>query len=196
MTVLHAVQLTVFPQLSMVSRERRHSANGHGGAVRFFTGLSGSGKSSVAHVLEAQLFSLGHQVIIVDGDNIRAGLCADLAFDVEGRAENLRRTSEVLQMFVEAGVIVLATFVAPVAADRARLRARLDDTTFVEIFCDCPIEVCETRDVKGLCLRPRSGEIVQLTGVSAPYEAPLAPDLRLCTDLESLEASARSVSVI
>lgn len=170
-----------------VTRPRREQLNDHRGAVIWFTGLSGSGKSTLAHEVEERLHRLGARTFVFDGDNVRHGLCADLGFSLEDRSENIRRIGEMAKLFVEAGVIALTAFISPLRSDRERLRQRIGESDFIEIHCDCPIEVCESRDVKGLYRRARSGEIKDFTGISSPYEAPEHPDLLLESGTQSLQ---------
>ncbi len=165
----------------------RRSVTGHGAATLWFTGLSGSGKSTVAYAVEAALIERGVNAFVLDGDNVRFGLNADLGFSPEDRAENIRRIGHVARLMVDAGVVVLSAFVSPYLADRASVRAMHEDGAFHEVFVDTPIEVCEARDVKGLYAKARAGEIGDFTGVSAPYEAPEDAELRIDTSERSLE---------
>jgi len=167
--------------------------HGHRGAVVWFTGLSGAGKTTLACAVERQLFHAGCQVILLDGDSLRQGLCADLGFSPQDRSENLRRAGEAARLFAGAGMIVLAAFISPLRADRARVRAMQAEGDFIEAWCTCPLEVCEQRDVKGLYRRARTGEVKQFTGVSAPYEVPLAPELSLDTAHGSLDECVEQV---
>jgi bifunctional enzyme CysN/CysC len=159
----------------------RAAKNGHHGGILWFTGLSGAGKSTLAMELERVLFGNGYQVYVLDGDNVRQGLSVDLGFSPEHRVENIRRIGEVAALFAEAGVIVISAFISPYRADRDRIRvAHLK--YFHEVYINAPLAVCEARDAKGLYRRARAGEIKEFTGVSAPYEAPLAADLEIPTD--------------
>ncbi len=166
---------------STISRSDREERLGHKGVLLWFTGLSGSGKSTLAHAIEARLFDEGCQTCVLDGDNVRHGLCADLGFSKEDREENIRRVGEVAKMFVILGTITLTAFISPFRADRERVRTLTGECDFLEIYCQCPIEVCEQRDVKGLYQKARQGEIPEFTGISSPYEPPLAPALVLDT---------------
>lgn len=172
---------------SLVSRDDRVRLNGHKSAVLWFTGLSGAGKSSVAHAVEKSLHDLGCQAFVFDGDNVRHGLCADLGFSAEDRAENIRRIGELSKLFTETGVIALTAFISPYRVDRDRVRKLVTPGDFIEIYCNCPVAVCEQRDVKGLYAKARSGVIKDFTGVSAPYEPPEAAELVLDTATLSLE---------
>jgi adenylylsulfate kinase len=164
-----------------VTRERRQIANGHRGAVLWFTGLSASGKSTIAHAVEEVLHNEGHRTFVLDGDNVRHGLCSDLGFSMEDRDENLRRVGEVAKLFIEAGVIVLSAFISPLRSERERVRALVPHGEFIEIFCAAPLDVCEGRDPKGLYERAKKGEIQNFTGISSPYEVPVNPELYLET---------------
>ncbi len=165
-----------------VDRHARQNRNNHKSFVLWFTGLSGSGKSTLANAVEKQLFDTGHSVIVLDGDNIRHGLCSDLGFTAEDRHENMRRIGEVSKLFVESGTIVLAAFVSPYREDREQARSRLPHGDFYEVYCECDLSVCEERDPKGLYARARKGEIENFTGISAPYEEPIKPDLVVNTN--------------
>lgn len=155
------------------------------GAILWLTGLSGSGKSTLAYAVERRLIDMGRLTYALDGDNIRLGLCSDLGFSPEDRNENLRRIGEVAALFAESGMFVLTSFISPYRADRDALRAKLKDR-FIEVYLNVPVEVCEERDPKGLYKKARSGEIDNFTGVSAPYEAPKSPEIRINTAEQSL----------
>lgn len=170
-----------------VTRERREKLNGHKSAIVWFTGLSGSGKSTLAHAVEERLFQMGCRTFVFDGDNVRHGLCRDLGFSEQDREENIRRIGEMAKLFVEAGVIALTAFISPFRADRRKVRELVAEGDFIEIYCCCPIEVCEQRDVKGLYRRARAGEIKNFTGISSPYEEPEQPELTMDTGSVSLE---------
>lgn len=175
-----------------ITRARREERNRHKGAILWFTGLSGAGKSTLAHAVEEELFLRGCQTFVLDGDNVRHGLCSDLGFSVADRHENIRRVGELAKLFSNAGLIVLTAFISPLREDRARVRA-LAQEDFSEIYCHCPIEVCETRDVKGLYKKAREGKIPEFTGISSPYEAPVTPEIEIATDQLSLEESVARV---
>lgn len=176
-----------------VTRQRREQLNQHRGAILWFTGLSGAGKSTLAHAVEEALYQRGCRTFVLDGDNVRHGLCGDLGFTAEDRIENIRRVGEVAKLFMEAGIIVLTAFISPYRADRARVRGMVEHGDFLEIFCDTPIEVCETRDVKGLYKKARAGQIAHFTGISSPYEAPEKPELTVNTGTDSLETCVQQV---
>src|SRR5262245_31038514 len=173
-----------------VTRDDRQQLNGHRGCTVWLTGLSGSGKSTIAVELEKRLWDRGARSYILDGDNIRHGLNKNLGFSPADRTENIRRIGEVAKLFTEAGIVALTAFISPYRADRDQVRAIMQPGDFVEVFVDCPVEVCEQRDVKGLYKKARAGEIKEFTGISAPYEAPNAPELTLDTSGLSVEQSA------
>lgn len=169
-----------------VTRPRRETQNGHRSLTIWFTGLSGSGKSTLAHAVEERLHLMGCRTYVFDGDNVRQGLCKDLGFSLDDRRENLRRIAEMIRLFVDAGVISLAAFISPFEADRQMVKAIIGPEDVLEIFCDCPLEVCEQRDVKGLYKKARAGEITNYTGISSPYEIPANPDIRIKTSSSSV----------
>lgn len=170
-----------------VTRRRREEQNGHRGAIIWFTGFSGSGKSTLAHAVEEELYKHGCCTFVLDGDNVRHGLCGDLGFSAKDRIENIRRIGEMSKLFMEAGVIILTAFISPFRADRERVRGMVEHGDFIEIYCDSPIEVCESRDVKGLYKKARAGKIAEFTGISSPYEAPENAELTLKTGEVELE---------
>jgi len=176
-----------------VSRSRREQLNRHRSVILWFTGLSGSGKSTVAHAVEEELHQAGCRTFVFDGDNVRHGLCANLSFSEDDRHENIRRIGEMAKLFLEAGVIAMTAFISPFRTDRERVRALVSENDFIEIFCDSPLAVCEERDVKGLYKRARTGEIKNYTGISSPYEAPEHPDLTLDTAGDSVETNVGKV---
>lgn len=176
-----------------VTRQRREQQNGHRGAVVWFTGLSGSGKSTIAHAVEEVLHGIGCRTFVIDGDNMRHGLCADLGFSAKDRSENIRRMGEMVKLLTELGIIGLGACISPFEKDRARARKLVGDSDFIEIYCRCPLEVCEQRDIKGHYRRARAGEIADFTGVSSPYEEPKRPDLVLDTENASLQDCVEQV---
>jgi len=176
-----------------VKREDRNKAYGHKSGVVWFTGLSASGKSTIAHTLEKILFEKGIKVYVFDGDNIRHGLNSDLGFSPEDRRENLRRIAEVSKLFVDAGLIVLACFISPYRKDREYIKQIIGKEDFIEIYVKCPVEVCEKRDPKGFYKKAKAGIIKGYTGVDAPYEEPENPDLIIESDKLSPEESAKKV---
>lgn len=176
-----------------VTRARRESLTGHGSVILWFTGLSSAGKSTLAHAVEERLHQAGCLTFVFDGDNVRHGLCYDLGFSVKDRAENIRRVGEMTKLFLEAGIIALTAFISPFRADRQRVRSLVPHGDFLEIYCRCPLEVCENRDVKGLYKRARAGEIKDFTGISSPYEEPDNPELIVDTGILSLEDSVEKV---
>lgn len=171
----------VIRQQAAVSRPRRETLNGHMSINLWFTGLSGSGKSTLAHAVEERLHMMGCRTYVFDGDNVRHGLCGDLGFSLSDRAENLRRIAEMVNLFLDSGVISLTAFISPLEADRQRVREIIGTENVIEVFCNCSLEICEKRDVKGLYKKARAGEIKNYTGISSPYEAPIAPDIELDT---------------
>lgn len=175
-----------------VTRAHRERLNGHRSAVLWFTGLSGAGKSTLAYAVEERLHALGCRTYVLDGDNMRHGLCGDLGYSIEDRHENIRRVGEVSKLMAEAGVITLSAFISPLRQDRDWVR-RLVGQDFVEIHCQCPIEVCESRDTKGLYRKARAGKIAQFTGISSPYEEPMNAELVVDTAGTSVKDSVQSV---
>ena len=169
-----------------VTRERRERLNGHRACAVWFTGLSGSGKSTLAHAVEERLHGMRSHTFVFDGDNVRHGLCSDLGFSIEDRSENIRRIAEMVRLFLDAGVIALCAFISPMRDDRQKVSAIVGADNFLEIHCDCSVEICERRDVKGLYKKARAGLIKNYTGISSPYEAPERPALRLETGKEAL----------
>lgn len=176
-----------------VTRAHREAQNGHRGAIVWFTGLSGSGKSTLAHAVEEFLHRHGCRTFVLDGDNVRHGLCGDLGFSPKDRQENIRRVGEVAKLFMEAGVIVLIAFISPFRADRERVRSMVERGSFIEIYCNAPIEICESRDIKGIYKKARAGEIAEFTGISSPYEVPENPELTVNTDVVELDACVQQV---
>lgn len=170
-----------------ITRADRERAHGHRGAILWFTGLSGSGKSTLARALEEALFERGCRAYVLDGDNIRHGLNRDLGFSPEDRTENIRRIGEVAKLFTDSGALVLTAFISPYREDRDAVRDIMGEGDFVEVFVECELDVCEERDPKGLYKKARAGEIPGFTGISAPYEAPTAPELTVRTDRHSIE---------
>jgi adenylylsulfate kinase len=176
-----------------VTRVRREAQNNHRGAILWFTGLSGAGKSTLAHAVEEALHQKGCRTFVLDGDNVRHGLCGDLGFSPEDRVENIRRVGEVAKLFMEAGVIVLTAFISPYRSDRERVRGMVEHDDFIEIYCDSSVEICESRDVKGLYKKARAGQIAQFTGISSPYEIPVNPELVLNTGVIELNDCVEQV---
>jgi len=170
-----------------ITRYHREHLNLHRSVVLWFTGLSGSGKSTLAHAVEDKLYQLNCRTFVLDGDNVRQGLCSDLGFTVRERSETIRSISEAAKLLVEAGVIAMAAFISPFQSDRQRARSIFPHGDFIEIFCDTSLDVCEQRDVKGLYKRARTGEVKEFTGISSPYEAPANPELVIRTGELPLE---------
>ena len=176
-----------------VDRAQRERRMGHRGATVWFTGLSASGKSTVAIVVDQKLTAMGVHCYVLDGDNIRYGLNRDLGFSPADRTENIRRIGEVGRLFTRAGIVNLTAFISPYREDRDMNRAIQDEGDFIEVYVNSPLAVCEERDPKGLYARARTGEIPEFTGISAPYEAPLSPELVLDTHAEEPDESADRV---
>ncbi len=186
-------KLHIVKQHYPVTRELRQQLNKHKSAVLWFTGLSGSGKSTLAGIVEKELYRLGYHTYLLDGDNIRHGLNSNVDFSLEGRKENIRRIGEVSKLFTDAGVVVLTAFISPLREDRDRVRSILGAGEFIEIFVNCPVEVCEARDVKGLYKKARAGEIRDFTGISSPFEEPVYPEITIHSDQVSPEEGARLI---
>lgn len=180
-------------QNTAISRVDHELQNGHRGSIVWFTGLSGAGKSTLANAVESRLFDMGCHANVLDGDNVRHGLCSDLGFSLQDRTENIRRIGELSKLFMEAGTIILAAFISPNQKDRVSVRNLVSQNDFFEIFCSTPIEVCESRDVKGLYKRARAGEIKDFTGISAAYEVPLNPELVIDTSQLSIQESVDKI---
>jgi adenylylsulfate kinase len=178
---------------STVTRSSRAHQRGHRSAIVWFTGLSGAGKSTLANAVNSALFEQGLACYVLDGDNVRHGLCRDLGFSDADREENIRRIGEVAKLFLDAGVVVLTAFVSPFRADRDRARALVEAGDFIEIHCAADLGVCEQRDTKGLYAKARAGEIKEFTGISSPYEEPEQPELRIDTGSQDLEGCVQQV---
>jgi adenylylsulfate kinase len=176
-----------------VTRTRREKQNGHKSVILWFTGLSGAGKSTLAHAVEEHLHQRGCHTYVLDGDNVRHGLCGDLGFSDKDRAENIRRIGNAAKLFIEAGVIVLTAFISPFRADRRMVRNMVLHGDFLEIYCQAPLDVCEARDVKGLYKKARNGLISDFTGISSPYEEPANAELTLQTGTIPLEDCVQRV---
>lgn len=176
-----------------VTKEMREERNGHRGFTIWFTGLSGSGKSTLAHAIQQKLFEKGCQVYVLDGDNVRHGLNSNLGFSPEDRTENIRRAGEVAKLFNDAGTIVLTAFISPYREDRDRVRNIMNPGDFIEVHLNPSLEICEERDPKGLYKKARAGIIPEFTGVSAPYEAPLNPEIKINTDGHSIDEGVQII---
>ena len=172
-------QPPITSQVASAEREQRH---GHPGRIIWLTGLSGAGKSTIAMALERRLFDAGRNVYVLDGDIVRGGLCADLGFSSDDRAENIRRIGEVARIMADAGLLVIVAFISPFRADRDRVRAGMPEGRFTEVHVSTPLEICEQRDTKGLYAKARAGELSDFTGISSPYEPPEAPEVTLPTE--------------
>ena len=176
-----------------VLRKDREQLNGHKSVILWFTGLSGAGKSTLAHAVEDYLFNKQIHTYVLDGDNIRKGLCKDLGFSDEDRTENIRRIGEVSKLMLDAGVVVMTAFISPFIKDRQIVRELVEDGDFIEIFCKADLDVCEERDPKGLYKKARAGEIPEFTGISSPYEEPGNPEIILETGLKNIEECTMDV---
>lgn len=176
-----------------INRQKRNTKNKHRSFVLWFTGLSGSGKSTIANLVELALFEKGFATYTLDGDNIRMGINKGLGFSEEERHENLRRIAEVAKLFVDNGTITLAAFVSPTIKDRQLVKETVGDNDFIEIFIDTSLQECERRDVKGLYKKARAGLIPNFTGISAPYEPPINPDITIKTEHESIETAVYKI---
>ena len=178
---------------SSVDRESIADQKGHESVIIWFTGLSGSGKSTLANAVNVALFKKGLSTYVLDGDNVRHGLCKDLGFSDSDREENIRRVGEVSKLFLDAGVIVLTAFVSPFRSDRERARELVNKNDFLEIYCAANLDVCESRDTKGLYAKARTGEITEFTGISSPYEEPINPDLKIDTGSKNVDECVEEV---
>lgn len=176
-----------------ITKQKRHVKNGHRSCVLWFTGLSGSGKSSIANAVSSELHRRGIREYVLDGDNIRHGLNRDLGFSDQDRTENIRRIGEVAKLFVDGGTIVTSAFISPFREDRDTVRALFEAGEFVEVFVSCPLEECERRDPKQLYAKARRGEISDFTGIDSPYEAPEQPEITICSDRLSVEEAVEEV---
>jgi len=183
----------IIPHNFSITRKERSELKKHKPMLVWFTGLSGSGKSTIANVLEKELFSRNIHTYLLDGDNVRKGINKNLSFSPEDRTENIRRIAEVANLMLDAGLVVIASFVSPYREDRENVKRIVGYGNFVEIFVNTPIEECERRDVKGLYAKARAGEIQNFTGVNAPYEAPMAPDIEIDTTVSSVEEAVAMI---
>lgn len=183
----------IIPHTYQISLQDRRNSNKHNSFLLWFTGLSGSGKSTIANIVEQELFKLGIKTYSLDGDNIRNGINNDLTFSPEDRTENIRRIAEIANLMIDSGLVVLAAFVSPYKKDRDNIKNIVKDVNFVEIYINTSIEECEKRDVKGLYKKARAGKIKNMTGISAPYEAPENPDVEIKTEFESIEESVKKI---
>ena len=178
---------------SSITKDQRDNLNKQRSSILWFTGLSGSGKSTIANALEERLHNFSFHTYLLDGDNVRHGLSSDLSFNDDDRKENIRRIGECAKLFIDAGVMVLATFISPFKDDRNLVRNNVNETEFIEIYIKCPLSVCEDRDVKGLYKKARSGEIKQFTGIDSPYESPDNADITIDTSKLNIEQSVDAI---
>lgn len=182
----------LFPYRYKITREKRNQMNGHNSMLIWFTGLSGSGKSTIADALEQKLHTIGIRTMVLDGDNVRGNLCKGLSFSPEDRSENVRRVAEMSRVLLDSGVVVLATFISPYKKDREYVENTIKPNTFVEVFVNVSLEICASRDQKGLYEKAKRGELKNLTGVSAPYEKPEHPDVEI-TEKDSVEIAVERI---
>ena len=176
-----------------ISKLKRNVANNHNSLLIWFTGLSGSGKTTLANALEKELFQKGVKTYILDGDHLRNGINNDLSFEPADRSENIRRVAEISKLLMDAGLVVIASFISPYKIDREKIGIAVNSTNFVEIFVNTSLEECKKRDVKGLYKKANDGEILNLSGVSAPYEIPENPAIEICTEKETIEESISKI---
>ena len=189
--MLEKKSLNIHWHQGTISREHRETLNGHRGLTIWFTGLSAAGKSTLAVALEGMLYEKGCRTYILDGDNIRHGLNKNLGFSPEDRSENIRRVGEVAKLFTDCGIITLSAFISPYREDRELVRSLFQKGDFIEVYVNCPLSVCEQRDPKGIYRKARRGEIPSFTGISAPYEVPENPEIRIDTDQMPVDACAK-----
>ena len=187
------MSLNTVKHVFRVTKELREANQGHKAFLLWFTGLSGSGKSTLANLLEVALHEQNRMTYVLDGDNIRQGINKDLTFAPEDRSENIRRIAEISNLMLDAGVLTLAAFVSPYIKDREEVKQIVGVDNFIEIYVNTSLEECESRDVKGLYKKARAGEIKNMTGISAPYEAPTNPDFEIITDGQSIEDSVKAI---
>jgi len=178
---------------SLITRQDREALIGHKSFVLWFTGLSGSGKSTLAHAVEKKLYEKGCSTFVLDGDNVRHGLSSNLSFSEEDRKENIRRIGEAAKLMTEAGIIALTAFISPFRADREMVRNLFPHGEFIEVYCNASLEVCESRDVKGLYKKARAGEIKNYTGIDSPYETPVNPEIVVTTGIDNIYSSTHQV---
>lgn len=190
---MNSNEMNLFQHSFTITKKDRQILHNHKSHILWFTGLSGSGKSSIANSLERELYQLGQSTYILDGDNLRIGLNSDLDFSLDGRTENIRRVGEVAKLLVDSGIVVISTFISPLKSDRQRVRDIVQNNEFIEIYVKCPLEKCERRDPKGLYKRARRGEIPEFTGISSPYEEPEKSEIILETDQHTIEECVKQV---
>ena len=183
----------IYLQNLSINQELREKLNGHKGQVLWLTGLSGSGKSTIANALEKELYSQGKKTYILDGDNIRHGLNKDLGFTDNDRVENIRRVAEVAKLMCDAGLIVITAFISPFRTEREMARSLFKKDEFKEVYISTPLKIAEKRDPKGLYKKARQGQIPNFTGIDSPYEKPLQPDLEIDTSKKSLNESVKTI---
>jgi len=192
---MHKKSSNVIWEQSLVTRQDRETLNGHKSFLLWFTGLSGSGKSTLAHAVEKKLCERGCRTFVLDGDNVRHGLSSNLSFSDDDRKENIRRIGEAAKLMTEAGIIALTAFISPFRADREMARNLFPHGEFIEVYCNASLEVCESRDVKGLYKKARAGEIKNYTGIDSPYEAPINPEILVSTGSDKLDQCVEQILV-
>lgn len=193
MAIISKVSNHIHPSTFKISKELRSGRLNQAPKLVWFTGLSGSGKSTLANAVETRLFDNGFLTYLLDGDDVRIGLNRDLGFSDEDRVENIRRIAEVSKLMLDAGLLVFCAFISPFRSDRQMIADLVGKENFIEVFVDCPIEICEQRDVKGLYKRARAGELKYFTGIDSPYEAPMHPDVHIRSDQEEIKESSEKV---
>jgi len=186
-------QQFIIPHEGLINKEKRKMLNGHKSAILWFTGFSCAGKSTLAYKIEEKMFERGLRAYVLDGDNVRTGLNKDLGFSAEDRKENIRRIGEIANLFVDAGLIVMAAFISPYEKDRESVRSIVEDDEFIEIYVKSSLEVCEKRDVKGFYKKARAGIIKNFTGIDDPYEEPEHPEIIVETDKMTVEKSVKKI---
>jgi adenylylsulfate kinase len=191
--VIPLASSNVFKHHGAINRAERETLHGHKGVTVWFTGLSASGKSTISHILEERLHAMGCSTYVFDGDNVRHGLCGDLGFSPQDRHENIRRIGEMVNLFVDAGIIAMTAFISPFIADREKVRSIVGADRFIEIYVDCPIEVCIKRDPKGIYAKALRGEIKDFTGISSPYEPPPHPDIIIRSDTADFQEAVTGI---
>jgi len=191
---MNQISTNVVREKSLITRQDREILNGHKSFVLWFTGLSGSGKSTLAHAVEKKLHKRGCRTFVLDGDNVRHGLSSNLSFSEEDRKENIRRIGEAAKLMTEAGLIAMTAFISPFRVDREMVRGLLPHGEFIEVYCNASLEVCESRDVKGLYKKARAGEIKNYTGIDSPYDVPINPEIEI--DTHSLDINRASSRVL
>lgn len=183
----------IIPHKHVVTIQERRKLNKHNSFLVWFTGLSGSGKSTISNIVEQELYKRGVKTYLLDGDNVRNGLNSNLTFTPEDRTENIRRVAELSNLMIDSGLVVIAAFVSPYIKDRENIKKIVGEDNFIEVFVNTSLEECERRDIKGLYQKARAGEIKNMTGISAPYEVPISPEIEIKTEKETIENAVNRV---